>query len=200
MKKALPTLQKKEKPLFQIELQPSMPDFKDVPKQQVNIRYPLIAPYAYAHIYWDDKRKELIYYVEEPRLTPEERNILNLLEEGIKELINISYLAVKKGETLIVYLEKNLKVLLNELRIEVTKDSYLKLMYYIYRDFVGLNKIEPLLCDYFIEDIECNGKDLPLYIVHRKYRNLRTNIVFEKTHELASYVEKQDQKSGQYVY
>jgi len=87
MRKALPTLEKREKPLFQIELQPSMPEFKDVPKQQVNVRYPLIAPYAYAHIYWDDKSKELIYYVEEPELTPEERNILNLLEEGIKELI-----------------------------------------------------------------------------------------------------------------
>ena len=123
MKKVLPTLQKKEKPLFQIELQPTMPEFKDVPKQQINIRYPLIAPYAYAHIYWDDKNKELIYYVEEPQLTPEERNILNLLEEGIKELINISYLAVKKGETLIVYLEKNLKVL-HQQPLRIQQRSY----------------------------------------------------------------------------
>lgn len=132
--KKLPILQKKEKPLFKVELQPTIPEFPDVPKHKVNIRYPLIAPYSYAHIFWDNKSKELIYYVEEPVLNPEEKNILNLLEEGIKELINISYLNVKKGETLIVYLEKNLKVLLNELRIEVSKDSYLKLMYFIYRD------------------------------------------------------------------
>ncbi|MFH1839726.1 MAG: type II/IV secretion system ATPase subunit [Nanoarchaeota archaeon] len=197
--KKLPILQKKEKPLFKVELQPTIPEFPDVPKHKVNIRYPLIAPYSYAHIFWDNKSKELIYYVEEPVLNPEEKNILNLLEEGIKELINISYLNVKKGETLIVYLEKNLKVLLNELRIEVSKDSYLKLMYFIYRDFVGLNEVEPLLCDYFIEDIECNGVGLPIYIVHRKYRNVRTNVEFDSTHQLASFVEKLAQKCGQYV-
>ena len=39
-------------------------------------------------------------------------------------------------------------------------------MYYIYRDFVGLNRIEPLMKDYFIEDIECNGAKDSLYVVY----------------------------------
>ncbi len=72
-------------------------------------------------------------------------------------------------------------------------------MYYIYRDFVGLNEIEPFLNDYFVEDIECNGVDYPIYIVHRKYRNLRTNITFTDVKKLTSFVEKLAQKCGQYV-
>ena len=191
--------EKEEEPVFKVDLEPKIPNFPEVLRENVDIRYPLISPYAYAHIFWDEKNKELVYYLEEPKLSDQEKKILNLLEEGIKELINISYLAVKKGETVVVYLEKNLRVLLNELRIDLSKESYLKIMYYIYRDFVGLNKIEPLLDDYFIEDIECNGTNLPIYVVHRKYRNLRTNVVFDKTKDLSSFVEKLAQKTGHYI-
>ena len=55
---------------------------------------------------------------------------------------------------------------------------------------MGLNEIEPLIRDYFIEDIECNGVDTPVYIIHRVYRNLRTNVVFKDIEKLASFVEK----------
>ena len=139
----LPELPEKGRTIFKIEVEPEIPTFADVKKQDVDIRYSLLAPYAYAHIFWDEKAKEIVYYLEEPELTASERKILNLLEDGIKELVNMSYLQLKKGETIIEYLEKNLKVMLTELRITLTKDSYLKIMYYIYRDFVGLGKIEP---------------------------------------------------------
>src|SRR3989338_4442317 len=168
-----------KKSIFELETLPKIQTFPTIAKEKVDFRYPLIPPYAYAHIHWDKNNKELIYEVEEPQLAPEEKKVLTLLEEGIKELINISYISVEKGETLIEYLEKNIKVLLDELRIEITDSSYLKIMYYVYRDFVGLGKIEPLLTDYFIEDIECNGSNFPLYIIHRKYRNMRTNIIYE---------------------
>ncbi|MAG50882.1 secretion system protein E [archaeon] len=188
---------------FSVDLKPKIPNLPDIKligdKTHLNIRYPLIAPYSYAHIFWSEKNKELVYTIEEPRLTKHEKDTLGFLEEGIKELINISFIGVKKGETIIKYLEKNINVLLSELGIKVPKDSYLKLMYYIYRDFVGLNKIESFLCDYFIEDIECNGVDSPVYIVHRKYSNLRTNLTFRSMKELGNLVEKLAQKCGKYI-
>ena len=199
MKRTLPNLPKKEKSDFQIQVTPVLPNFKDVKKEEIDVKYPLISPYAYAHIKWDKKNKELVYTIEEPELSVREKHVLNLLEDGIKELINISYLGAQKGQTIIDYLEKNLKVLLNELRIKLTKESYLKIMYYIYRDFVGLGRIEPLMNDYFIEDIECNGVETPLFIVHRRYRNLKTNVKYESTQELAKFVERLAQKSGQYI-
>lgn len=188
-----------EKPVFNIDIKPIIPSFPEVEKEKINLKYPLIPPYAYAHIFWDSQNKELVYFIEEPVLNQEQQRILEVLEEGIKELINISFISVKSNETIIKYLEKNLRILLNELRIEISKDSYLKIMYYIYRDFVGFNEIEPLLNDYFIEDIECNGINYPIYIVHRKYRNLRTNITFTNLEKLTSFVEKLAQKCGQYI-
>lgn len=189
------------RPTFSVDFkQQIIPQFPDEEKKEyIDIKYPLIPPYAYAHIFWDDAAKELVYFVEEPVLNKAEENILDILEDGIKELINISYLSVKSGETVIEYLEKNINILIDELQIEVSKESYLKLMYFIYRDFVGLNEIEPMLNDYFIEDIECNGINTPIYIVHRKYRNLRTNIIFKETEKLTSFVEKLSQKCGQYI-
>ena len=188
-----------EKPIFKIE-QPTLinlPETQDI--MTLNIKYPLISPYSYAHIHWDQQNTELVYEIKEPQLTERENEILQILEDGIKELINLSFISVKNKETVLIYLEKNIKVLLTELSIDLSMDSYLKIMYYIYRDFVGLNELEPLMNDYFIEDVECNGLNTPVYIVHRKYRNIRTNLIYTEIHKMASFVEKLAQKCGRYV-
>ncbi len=187
------------RPLFRIDPLPKLAALPDGPFDRIDIRYPLIPPYAYVHLHWDHPNKELLYTLEEPELSEDEHYVLNLLEDGIKELINISFIAVKEGEQVITYLEKNVQALLEELRIKITDESYQKVMYYIYRDFVGLGKIEPLLNDYFIEDIECNGSNLPVYIVHRKYRNLRTNLTYKDNEELRDFVERLAQKAGKYI-
>ena len=188
------------KTLFKVNLKPIIPKFPSVVDAiQIDIKYPLVDPYAFAHIYWDKQNDELVYQVEEPILTINEKKVLNVLEDGIKELINMSFIGVKEEELIIEYLEKNTRVLLDELDIKTSNESFLKLMYYIYRDFVGLNEIEPLMHDYFIEDIECNGGNSPVYIVHRKYKNLRTNITYSNNKVLASFVEKLAQKCGKYI-
>ncbi|MBN2367483.1 type II/IV secretion system ATPase subunit, partial [Candidatus Woesearchaeota archaeon] len=97
------------------------------------------------------------------------------------------------------YLEKNVQSILVELGTKVSRETYLKLMYFIFRNSVGLNRIEPLLKDFYIEDIECNGLDFPIYIVHRKYENMRTNVIFKDMQELTDFVEKLAQKCGRYV-
>jgi len=176
---------------------PAVPQFRD--KTKVDFRYPLIIPYAYAHIYWDASGGELIYKIEEPVLDDHEKDVFTILEKGIKELINISFISVKDEKTLIEYLEKNVRILLDELSVTVEKTTYLKIMYYLYRNFVGLNKIEPLMADPNIEDIECNGINSPMYIVHRSLKNLKTNITYLTIEELQNFVEKLAQKAGKYI-
>ncbi len=194
-----PNYSNEEKLIFRIEQPtiPSLPEIKD--GAIVNIRYPLIPPYAFARIRWDQDATELVYEIEEPKLDNKEKKVLDTLEEGIKELINLSFISVKDKDTVLIYLEKNIRVLLSELSIELEIESYLKIMYYIYRDFVGLNELEPMMNDYFIEDVECNGLNTPVYIVHRKYRNIRTNLVYTDINKMASFVEKLAQKCGKYV-
>ena len=174
-----------------------MPDPKDI--TTINVRYRVIEPFVDIHIYWDAPNNELAYEVEEPKLTEEETKNLRLLEEGLTELINISYINIEDMNIVIEFLEKTLKILLDEFGIKVSEETFLKYMYFLYRDLIGMNQVEPLLKDYFIEDIECNGFGTPIYIVHRKYRNLRTNIIFQDIRSLSGFVEKLAQKCSQYV-
>src|SRR3989344_7894267 len=150
---------------FSIDLRPriiELPPFKDTSK--INIRYPVMPPYAYAHIFWDKKSNELVYFMEEPELTKVEKNLLRLIQLGLEEMLNVSFIRATKSNLIMQYLEKNVQSILIELGTKVTKEAYFKIMYFVSRDSIGLNEIEPLLNDYFIEDIECNGQGFPVYI------------------------------------
>lgn len=176
---------------------PALPRIDD--KTKVDVRYVLIAPYAYAHIYWDKKSSELMYDLEEPLLDEKERVDLENLERSMREMININILVEKTPEAMIDYINKTAALLISELNLKISKESYKKIFYYLFRDFIGLNEIEALSKDYFIEDIECNGVDTPLYVVHRIYRNLKVNIVYKEVEYLASFVEKLAQRCGRYI-
>jgi len=176
---------------------PPLPNIKD--KTKVDVRYAVTSPYATIHIFWDSKEFELKYEVEEPILSDYEKTTLENIEEGMRELINLNVVVEKTREAILEYIDKTAKLLIHELNLKVSEDSYEKIFYYLYRDFVGLNEIDPLINDYFIEDIECNGVDSPVYIVHRIYRNIKTNISFNDIEKLASFVEKISQRAGRYI-
>lgn len=185
---------------FKLDIRPQiveLPDEKDLKK--VNVKYDLIPPHVQCHIFWDEKNGELVYYVEEPELDELEKEILKLVKLGLEEMINISFINAAKNKMVLQYLERNVQSIMSELGTKVSMDSYQKVMYYIYRDFIGVDEIEPLLRDYYIEDIECNGANSPIYVVHRKYRNLRSNIIFKEMDRLTSFVEKLSQKCGRYI-
>jgi flagellar protein FlaI len=61
-------------------------------------------------------------------------------------------------------------------------------MYYIIRDFLGYGKIDALMKDQLIEDISADGVDIPIYIWHRDYESLPTNIRFSTSTELNSFI------------
>jgi flagellar protein FlaI len=173
------------------------PKIEDITK--VNITYPLIEPFAYANIKWVPETKEVKYFVIEPKLSEEETKILKRISEGLIELVEVELSAIKKPEKAIEYLEKNVMKVIKELGISLTTDQYIKIMYYIYRNFIGYNQIEALLQDPNIEDISCDGVEIPLYIVHRKFGSLKTNVVFNDLEDLREFIIKLAERCGRYV-
>ena len=176
---------------------PPLPVIKD--KTQVDVRYTLISPYVSVHIYWDNNLRELIYEVEEPKLNDYQKDILKKIENALIEVINIDIVIENTPAAITQYINETSKLLIDELGMKISDEDYNKIFYYLYRDFVGLNEIEPLVRDYFIEDIECNGINTPIYIVHRVYKNIKTNIQFSAIDRLASFVEKLAQRCGKYI-
>ena len=187
-------------PKVQIDFSPKIPPLKRLKdKTKVDIRYCLISPFAFVHIYWDSKIYELVYEIEEPILTEEERNYKEQIIEAMRDMINFYSVVGKRLEALLEYIDKRFKILAVELGFNLSYESYKKIYYYLTRDFIGFNEIEPILRDYFIEDIECNGLNSPIYIVHRLYRNMKTNTIFKKNDRLEGFVEKLAQRTGKYI-
>ena len=183
-----------------IDFSPRIPKLKkEKNKSKINVRYCLIAPFAYVHIYWDPKEYEVIYRIEEPILDKIESRYMEQLISGMKNMINFDEVIHRTRDALFEYIDKRFKMFAIELGMDLSYESYKKIYYYLCRDFIGFNETEPLLRDYFVEDIECNGGHSPIYIVHRVYRNLKTNIIFRKNEVLESFVEKLAQRCGKYI-
>jgi len=174
-----------------------LPAPKDIHK--IDVKYPLIPPFAYAHIKWDPQIKQLKYIVQEPELSDDEVKTLNRISSALIDLIEVGLTSIKASGKATEYLEKQIKKVLKELGINLTPDQYIRMMYYIYRDFIGLNEIEPLLQDPYIEDIGCDGLEVPIYIVHRKYGSMKSNVVFNKLETLREFVVKLSERCGRYV-
>lgn len=168
-------------------------------KSQIDVRYPLIAPYANVHIYWNPKIGEMVYDLEEPLLNKLEKENLEKLQSAIQEMINVGTVADQTEDAMAEYLDKIAKLVISETQIKIPEDSYPRIFYFLYRNFIGLNEIQALMHDYYIEDIQCNGVGQPIYIVHRLYRNMKTSIQFGDVEKLASFVEKLSQKCGRYI-
>ena len=189
-----------ELPGFKIESPKAfveLPPADDLTK--VDIRYPLILPFAYAHIRWNPEEKQLKYFLEEPKLTEEEKKILQKISSNLIDLIEVGLASMKSTPKAIEYLEEQIKKVVKEFSIPVSPEQYAKVMYYIYRNFVGLNEIEPLIRDPWLEDIGCDGINIPIYVVHRKYGSVKTNIVHEKIDDLREFVIKLSERCGRYV-
>ncbi|MEM5773144.1 MAG: type II/IV secretion system ATPase subunit [Candidatus Aenigmatarchaeota archaeon] len=173
------------------------PDVEEITK--VNVVYPLLEPFAYAQIKWNPETKELVYYVIEPKLSEEDKQVLKKISEGLIELVDVELSVIKQPSKIIEYLEKNVVKVIKELGIKLTQEQYIKVMYYLYRNFVGLNEIEPFMQDPNIEDISCDGVGIPFYVVHRKYGSIKTNVVLNDLEELRELVVKLAERCGRYV-
>jgi len=184
----------------EINFNPKIPKMKKIlDKTKVNVRYSLIAPFAFAHIYWNKEISEIIYEVEEPELNEQEEIYRGELISAMKDMINFDTIVKKGTEHLLAYIDRMFKLLAIEFGMNISYESYKKIFYYLARDFIGFNQVEPLLRDYYVEDIECNGANARIYVVHRIYRNMQTNVIFKKISKLTSFTEKLAQRCGKYI-
>ncbi len=165
----------------------------------VDVKYPLIKPFAYAHIKWDEEKKEIIYNLEEPSLSDEEEDMLETIKDNLSEKLDVSLSSMGDREKVIGFLEEKINELLLELGIEMTEKQHNKIMYYIYRDFVGLGKIEPFMHDPYIEDLGADGTGIPIFAVHSEFGSVKSDVVFKDQEDLKNLVIKLAERCGKYV-
>ncbi|MEM4772943.1 MAG: hypothetical protein QW648_02960, partial [Nanoarchaeales archaeon] len=148
-------------------------------KEKINITYVLIPNFAYAHIYYDLLSGDLIYNILEPELSKKEDELIKTVKTHI---IDSLYFDPDKfiNNNRELSILRELVDFINRKKIKLNEREILKIYYYLWRDLIGLEKIEPLFHDIFIEDISCDGYDSYVFVNHSKFGILKTNIIFSK--------------------
>ncbi|TKX73562.1 type II secretion system protein [Halorubrum sp. GN11_10-6_MGM] len=158
-------------------------------------RYWVNAPYAYVVITYDEAESEHRYYAVEPELDAFERELLDRVVDDIRDPLLYREGSGKTDEET---LKSELETLLEGYGVEAGMDTFHALAYYLYRDFRGYGKVDPLLNDRHIEDVSCDGYDLPIFVYHDEYTDVETNVSFGQE-ALDSYVIRLAQQSGRHV-
>lgn len=153
---------------------------------------------ASVHIYYDSKTDSVSYNLLEPELDNAEKDALSKLKRGfvyVFEKFSPEY-EVYKDEEIVA---RGTQTLLNKYKIKLSKESTEKIIYFLRRDFLGLEIVEPIMHDPFIEDVSCDGLNTPLFVNHLKYGALEVNRLFSSTDTLNSFIIKLAQKSSQEI-
>ena len=157
-------------------------------------RYWLNAPFSYAVITYDEDDNQHRYRAVEPDLDSFERDVLETLYDDVR--VPLLY-NEREGDPEEV-LRAELRTRLERYGVEVDTSGFYRLYYYLYRKFRGFGKIDPLMYDPYIEDISCDGYNIPLYAYHDRYQDIETDVSFDET-GLDNYIIRMAQEAGRHI-
>jgi len=162
-------------------------------------RYPLYEPYVHVAIAQNPTTGEFKYVLDELQLDILERNVYNnILEILLAEIGSPREEIEDPRQFFVIEAEK----IVNKYRISLgwlPDVSWSKILYHAQRNLVGFGRIDALMRDPNIEDISCDGVKKPVYVWHRKYENLETNLIFDDDQELDDAVVKLVHMAGKHV-
>ncbi|MBT8172654.1 MAG: type IV secretory pathway protein, partial [Nitrosopumilus sp.] len=141
----------------------------------------------------------LRYQVIEPILSERDQKAFEIIKKLLMTELTVSLQDIKSKKEAERRLKKKISSMIKKYRLNIPKKNISKINYYAIRDFVHLGKIEPLMRDHMIEEISCDGTNIPIYIWHREHESMPTNIIFEKDSELNNFSRKMAYICGKHV-
>jgi flagellar protein FlaI len=141
----------------------------------------------------------LRYMIIEPQMNKHDDINFRVIKKLLISELDISLNKIKTKKEAAMELKSKILHLIKKYNIEIQTKSLSKITYYAVRDFVYMGKIEPLMRDHMIEEISCDGTNVPLYIWHREFESVPTNIAFENENELNNFVQKMSYIGGKHA-
>lgn len=221
-------------------------------------RYWVQKPFAFVVIYQNTRDSEYRYYVIEPALRPEERELISMFKSKLRvelswddippraeeevrieilretalklfrtfnlidnaaiqgqqdnvvrsmidrilEGINRTFRFIEKTVDIDIGFEFNTGAGFRDAAPEFRDASHQlnqtqinKLLYYLVRDFIRYERIDPIKNDTNIEDISCSGWNEPVWVYHNTFGNMITNVHFGRE-DLDEFVTLLAQRAG----
>ena len=95
-------------------------------------------------------------------------------------------------------LRKKALELLGYYSMDLNPRSVHKILYFLERNYIGYGKLDTMLKDSHIEDISCDGINVPIFIYHNVHKNIETNVTFGEEY-LNSFVIQLVQRGGKHI-
>lgn len=144
-------------------------------------------------------RNGMRYMIIEPQMNKTDEINFRVIKKLLISELDISLNSIKTKKEAARELKSKILHLIKKYNIEIQTKSLSKINYYAVRDFVYMGKIEPLMRDHMIEEISCDGTGVPLYIWHREFESVPTNITFENEDALNNFVQKLSYIGGKHA-
>ncbi|MFW5918374.1 MAG: type II/IV secretion system ATPase subunit [Haloferacaceae archaeon] len=169
----------------------------EVPVNEEEVdRYWVNPPYAYVAVTYLPDDSEHRYYAVEPSTDEFDQMLLSRVINDIRDPLLYGRQGTQPTDE--ATLRDELRDLLQRYGVDVEMNSFHTLLYYLSRDFRGYGKLDPLMNDPHIEDISCDGYELPIFVYHDEHTDIETNVSFG-AEELDNYVIRLAQRSGRHV-
>ena len=159
--------------------------------------YPVHPPFSYVRVLFDKRDYSRFYYVVEPKASKQELDDLETIKTVLQRALNINRETLE--ETQEDFLKQAVDDILNSYRLPSRKSNRAKIHYYIERDMIGYGKIETMMRDPNIEDVSCDGPGVEIFVYHRRFESLRTNVMWEDELELERYIIRMAQRCGKHI-
>jgi flagellar protein FlaI len=159
--------------------------------------YPLREPFSYVEIIREKESLDKRYVLIEVQLTGEEQKFLNFIKETLGGFAFKTEELEEKGEA--KYLNEKVDQIIDDYLLKIDAQSKKKIMFYLEKEFLGLGKLEVLMKDPNIEDISCDGSGVYIFLYHRRFGSLKSNVKFNDEDELTAFVVKLAQKCNKHI-
>jgi len=160
--------------------------------------YPVNPPHAHVGIEIEEETGKYKYVVIEPSMNEGERKNLLKLKQLLREEARVP-LDVLTGDGLLEYLSKRTKRCIKDLKLKIPEEAVDKYLYYLTRDFVGYGIIDVPIKDPNVEDISCDGLNIPIYVWHRQYESIPASVEFTSYDELDAFITKLAYRAGHQI-
>jgi len=182
----------------QLSIPPPPP--KPIPKGlKVIEKYPLYEPFSHVVIVQNPKTGEHKYILDELQLDPLEKGVYDRILEILLAEIESPKEEIADPRK---FFAEEAKKIVDKYRISLgwlPDVSWYKILYHAERDLVGFGRIDPVMRDPNIEDISCDGVTKPVYVWHRNYESIETNLEFPNDEILDNTVVKLVHMAGKHV-
>nr|WP_321498514.1 type II/IV secretion system ATPase subunit [uncultured Methanolobus sp.] len=166
-----------------------------VPQKEVNIYYEVTPRFQYVHIEFTGE--SLQYTCLEPPLSETEKEAMFIIQNAFDKMAHSEILLVEE-EDRVEALRDRFNLIVDIYRLKLTDTQKDKFFYYLHKKYMGFDRMDLLMKDPYLEDITCNGPYTPLYVNHRVYGSVATDVIYEEI-ELNNFVMRMAQAAGRHI-